>query len=319
MKIGVVGAGRWGMTLAHLFQTAGHKAIVFCLLSDIKRLNTHAVTDTRLSQLLESIELTLDKDKLADCKLVFVAVPGKNFVDCDTEWELHKIEVPIVMAIKALYCGLGRDLVLPTDLLFGDYAYFACGAFPEGILNGSPAIGTVYCASRNLGEMVRNSLPVKLMRCYTSSDLKGGQIGAALKNVIAIACGIAYGMGFDEMTLAALISRGAKEISCFAKTQDARPETFADGSSFLADLMGTAYSPHSHNRQAGILLASGVTRDQLEQSIGTVEGIHTIEALNFLEWPYSHLPICKAVSEVIHGLPPRKAIENLLNRPMQDA
>ncbi len=319
MKIGVIGAGRWGCTLAHLVQTAGHKTIVFCLSSDIKRLNTHAVTDTRLSQLLESIELTLDKDKLTGCQLIFVAVPGKNLVDCNTQWELQKIEVPIVMAIKALYCGLGRDLVLPTDLLFRDYAYFACGAFPEGILNGSPAIGTVYCASRNLGEMVRDSLPIKLMRCYTSSDLKGGQIGAALKNVIAIACGIAYGMGFDEMTLAALISRGAREISRFACIRDAHAETFADGSSFLADLMGTAYSPHSHNRQAGILLASGVTRDQLEQSIGTVEGIHTVGALDILQWPYSHLPICKAVSEVLRGLPPKKAMENLLNRPLKDA
>lgn len=320
MRIGIIGAGRWGCTLANLFQRAKKDVRIFCLEEDKERLEiSRQIIHTEELFLDIGIMLETDAELLYDCDIVFIAVDGKNLSHSWDQWREY-ISGTLVLAVKTLDV-IDQRLVLPTDLIdYKNMVYFACAAFPEGLLNGagSPTIGTVY-GPDELTSMVKAFFQQDIIRVYTSNDLVGGQIVSALKNVLAIASGIAFGLGLDEMTRAAIVSRGLYEMRRFGSHYGAMPSSFADGSSGLADTIGTCYSHNSHNFLVGVRIGCGSYDEKgSEYQIGTAEGVRTAGKLRELPHDQKQLmPIASAVAKIIFdGVDPRVAMKELMGRPL---
>lgn len=322
MKIGIIGPGRWGSTLAVLAQKQ-HEVILFGLEEDCARLNEdRSIPFTEgLPPLPPEIGCTVNPGLLRHCELIFLTVPG-HFLE--KIWREYKIyaKSPVVVAVKTITCEARKKLVVPTDLIDKKkVAYFASAAFPEGLLGGSPSIGTVYSDYPELGKRIQAVFPKEILRTYLSGDLIGGQIGSALKNVVAIAAGAASGLGLEVMTVTSLVSRGAYEIARFAKCYGAEETTFGAGSSFLADLFGTCLSEHSHNHQIGRKLAKEEKMDfwQTQADCGTAEGIWTTRVLREIgALDDDKMPIAKAVNAMICGTHPKVAMQEILARPLKN-
>lgn len=316
MLIGIIGAGRWASTLANLLHGAGHNIIMFGLDTDVARVKQSRQIPHTKFFLDEGIEVITEGAPLYVCDVVFIAVDGKNLSRCWQQWRAF-ISCPVVIAVKTLNVIDGK-LVLPSDIVSHDETiYFGSAAFPEGLLSGSPAIGTVYGQDK-LTKSIRTILPLEKTRIYTSTDLVGGQIVHASKNVLAIASGIALGLGLDEMTRAAIVSRGVCEIERFGLHYGAQPETFGNGTSGLADTIGTCYSLNSHNLKAGIRF-SGQKLDwgAIEDEIGTVEGIQTVKILSMIPRALEMMPIASAVARILFdGVDPKEVMKELMNRPL---
>jgi len=155
-----------------------------------------------------------------------------------------------------------------------------------------------------------------VFRVYTSSDALGVELGGSLKNVIALAAGIADGLGYGDNTKAALITRGMKEMARLAIKMGAEPETLY-GLSGMGDLIVTCASMHSRNRRAGILIGQGKTMDEAINEVHmVVEGIVSAEAARDLAAKYNvEMPIVSAVNRVLfEGMDPRAAVNNLMTR-----
>ncbi|MFA6493351.1 MAG: NAD(P)H-dependent glycerol-3-phosphate dehydrogenase, partial [Patescibacteria group bacterium] len=312
---GIVGAGRWGCTLAALLSKVGHEVHLVGTDEDLDLLNTTGRVPCGADiKLPKTIHLKTTNESIRDFPVVFVAVSGEFLEKAYYQQTTSGI---LVVACKALYNSSDAELVLPTQLLnHPDYeVYFTCAGFPEGLLRGSPSIGTAYSLDPKNAQIVQELFPSKILRVYTSEDIIGGQIGAALKNIVALASGIAMQMRFDTMTRASLISRGAAEITKVGLEIGADLKTFSAGTTFMADLVGTCLSCHSRNVHAGILLAGGYNRQETELQLGTVEGFHTLEALASTDF-LKMMPIASAVQSIIEGEKPQNALEALLSRPL---
>lgn len=316
MTIAVIGGGRWGCILAMLFHLAGHKVKLACRTEDAERLrkdNRIPHTNYRLD---EGIAIVTEGRGLSDCEIVFIAVDGKNLRSCWEQWGQF-VQGIVAVAVKSLDVSEGK-LVLPMDMI--DYervVYFASGAFPEDIMSDSLVVGALY-GDRELALKVRTVIPQEKIRTYLSPDLIGGQICSALKNVLALAAGMASGLKQREMTVAAVIGRGLSEISRFAISMGGYPATFDLGSAVSIDTIGTCISKDSHNFRAGRMLAKGFTIDEVENEIGTVEGIWTAMALRrVLGWELNNMPICSAVVSILFdGISPELALQKLRERPL---
>lgn len=320
MKIGVIGVGRWGCTLASILQHDANEVKLFGLKSDIAELVRMRWKIPHTDCLMNwGVQVTSCHDGLPECEVVFIAVDGQNLSPCWQQWR-YSIKGIVAVAVKSIYTEKGK-LILPLDLIknpSNQVVYFGSAAFPEGLMTGSPAIGTVFSTSGEKAKIVQELFPKELLRVYTSSDINGGQIGSALKNVIALASGITWGLGFDEMTRAAIVSRGLFEIRQFARQKDAHEDTFAAGSSALADCIGTCFSTNSHNLQAGIALAEQISIQEIIDELGTVEGFHTIKIVREIDGALDQMPISTAVAKIaLDGVPPRDAMRELLDRPLK--
>lgn len=316
-KIGIIGAGRWGGTLAKIFADYGHEVLLFCLESEELQLNSkRQILHTKNFSIPKSVKITADKSLAKDCEIVFMAIPGKIFKDVWNEYEDCIQDAVVVNASKMIDFD-ENDLILPHQIIQREnYAHFASAAFPEGLSQNSPTIGTLF-SKNDMSEVIKNLFPQSLLRVYTSEDVIGGEIGAALKNVIAIASGAANQLGFDEMTRASLASRGAREIRIFAEQHGAASSTFADGSTFLADLIGTCFSKNSHNYKAGEEIVFGLPLEVIEHGVGTVEGFHTLSVLNKIG-AFPKMPISNAVYSMVYGkLSQKEAIDELLSRSIK--
>jgi glycerol-3-phosphate dehydrogenase (NAD(P)+) len=186
----------------------------------------------------------------------------------------------------------------------------------EEVSLGMPTAVAVAAESQETAQAVQQLFMQRSFRVYTLTDVAGAELGGALKNVIAIACGISDGLGFGDNAKAALITRGLTEIIRLGLSLGARVETFY-GLSGIGDLVGTAMSRHSRNWRFGKLLGEGVPAEEALERIGmVVEGRYTVEAAVALGQRQGvELPITDAVSAVLfHELPPLEAVSGLMLR-----
>lgn len=329
LTVAVIGDGRWGCSLATLVARNGQKVTIYGLPESIDRLNTtRMIPCSEIGfRLPRSIKVKVHESRkgidydFVPADVVFIAVPGKNLQETWDHWKhflLTGNDAPIIaVATKGLVSSC-EVIATPLDLIKAEKKCFlAMAAFPEGILRSNPTVGTIY--GHGDFQTVANVFERSPIRFYTSNDFVGGQIGSAMKNPIAIAAGAARAMGFDEMTINALVGRGANEIWKFAKKLGADNDILGPNSTILSDLFGTCNSPYSHHVQAGIELVKGTKSSELEEKIGTVEGIHTLKILReFASDDYeNHLPIHNVVGRMIfEGLPAKEALKELMDRPV---
>lgn len=327
-KFAVLGAGTWGITLANILTENGHQVCCWDIdQSLINHLNTHR-RHPRLGDFQLSPDMRLTTDLYAALnhgRHIVLVVPSKAMrpvcesikasgkADAVEDWIICSkgIEQQTLMLMnEVLIDVLGESAEVKASVLSGP-------SHAEEVSRGLPT--TLVAANRCDPERARNIQGWffrNYLRIYTHDDIQGVELGASVKNVIAIAGGISDGMGFGDNTRAALMTRGLAEMVRLGIAAGARLETFM-GLSGIGDLIVTAGSRHSRNHQFGTLLAKGLTCEKALEEVGmVVEGYTTALSAWQLGKKYKvELPISEAVYQVCYeGKSAQQAVKDLLAR-----
>jgi len=268
----------------------------------------------------QGLSATADLDHaLEDAEEVLVAVPSHAFRQVARRLApAVGPAVSVSWASKGLEPGTGKLLhqIAEEELGPRPLAAISGPTFAREVAQGLPTAITVAATTPEHGERVAGYLHGDYFRAYTSDDLVGVQVGGATKNVLAIAAGIADGLGFGANTRAALITRGLVELIRLGQTLGGRPETFM-GLAGLGDLALTCTDDQSRNRRLGLALAGGLTKEQARAQIGQeIEGIGTAAEVHALaERLDVDMPICEQTYQVLYeGVQPGEAVRALLER-----
>jgi glycerol-3-phosphate dehydrogenase (NAD(P)+) len=328
-RIAVLGAGSWGTTLALHLERLGQPVILW----EFDPARAREVAHTRLSlpflpghPLPAGIEVTSDlAAALASAACAVVAVPSHTLVEVGEA--IARIGAPQtrlwVSATKGIDEASGltpRPLLSRAAGIAQDAIVVLAGpSFAVEVAAGKPtAILAAGCDEENCRE-VQQLFSSDSFRVYTSSDPLGVEIGVSLKNVIAIAAGLAEGLDLGHNALGALLTRGLAEVSRLGVRMGARPETFL-GLAGIGDLVLTCTSPLSRNYRVGFALARGQGLTQILNEIGMVaEGVRTCRsALKLAEGLDVEMPITRQVHAVLYeGKDPRGAVLELMRRPLR--
>jgi glycerol-3-phosphate dehydrogenase (NAD(P)+) len=325
--IAVLGAGSWGTALAILLSRTGKPVILWAhssahceaLVKD--RQNSRYIPDAPFPDSLQ-ISQHLD-DIVKNTKTLLIAVPSHVFRQTlRTIKPLLSAEHTIAWASKGFETGSGKllhdvvadelDFTIPTAVISGP-------TFAKEVAMGLPTAVTVASTDEQYAEFLANRLHDKTFRAYTSDDVIGVEIGGSVKNVLAIAAGIADGLGFGANTRAALITRGLNEMMQLGKVLGGKSETFM-GLAGLGDLVLTCTDDQSRNRRFGLALGRGGSVIEALSSVKqVVEGMHTaIEVHQLAQVHGVEMPITEQVFKVINeNLPPRDAVHALLTRDLK--
>ncbi len=319
MNFSLLGGGRWGAALAFHLGNLGHKVMVFDRNEEIVRVireGRHPYTEASL----KDVDATQDLDKvLAFSDYVIVALPVQVIREVLRGSSLKGKRV--ISASKGLEVGTEKrvsEILLELEPSLKVFC-LSGPSFASEVSRGLPTALVLAGADIEEMERIRGEISSENFRVYLSTDLVGVELGGALKNVIAIACGISDGLGLGENARASLMTRGLAEMVRIGVSLGARRETFY-GLSGMGDLFLTASSPQSRNRTLGYLLGQGLSMEEILRRLNqTVEGIHTVKALYRLSTERGiHAPISTAVYKVVvEGYPPREVALELLRRPPQ--
>lgn len=322
-KIGMIGAGSWGIALTWLLTNNGHQVTVWSALEDeIKMLCEKREHTSKLPGVLlpESVSFTTELEKaVVGMELLVLAVPSP-FVR-STAYQLKDIAEEgqiIVNVAKGIEEKTLMTLseVIEEEIPQAQVAVLSGPSHAEEVGKGVPTTIVAGAKTKKAAEKIQNIFMSPVFRVYTSPDVLGIELGAALKNVVALAAGIADGLGYGDNTKAALITRGITEISRLGMAMGGRRETFF-GLSGIGDLIVTCASMHSRNRRAGILIGQGHTMEEaMEEVKMVVEGVYSARAaVGLAEKYHVSLPIIEQVNQVLfYGKPAADAVGELMLR-----
>ncbi|WP_299444354.1 NAD(P)H-dependent glycerol-3-phosphate dehydrogenase [uncultured Rhodospira sp.] len=324
--IGIIGAGAWGTALAATACRAGRRVRLWAREPEVAESITraHANPDFLPGVTLpEDLEATTDAAAVvAAAEAVLLVTPAQVLRGvCESLAESWPAGLPAVICAKGLEIETGAALgqAVAEALPGRPLAVLSGPTFAAEVARGLPTAVTLACADRALGEALVLALGTPTFRPYWSDDVIGVQIGGAVKNVLAIACGIVEGRGLGDNARAALITRGLAELSRLAAAMGGRPDTLM-GLSGLGDLMLTATSMQSRNYSLGVALGQGrALADVLGERRSVAEGVHTARAVVGMgQQKGVDLPICGAVEAVLSGRADLDAaIAGLLSRPFR--
>ena len=320
-KISVLGCG-FGTALAVMANGCGHQVTLWSLfpqeLEQIRR-------DGEQKRLLpgvavpEEIALTGDLACLTDCDLCIMAVPSSAVRETARRAAPFLREGTIVANVaKGLEDGSFKRLsqVLEEELPRQRIVVLSGPSHAEEVGRGQPATIAVASADREAAQQVQELLMNPTLRLYVNDDVTGVELGGALKNVIALAAGIADGLSLGDSAKAALMTRGIREIARLGVHMGAKAETFA-GLSGIGDLIVTCTSMHSRNRRAGILIGQGMPAKDAVEKIGTVEGYPCAKTAYALSRKLGvEMPITEQAYAVLYQeKSPAQALRDLMTRP----
>lgn len=322
-KVGIIGAGSWGIALATVLDSNGHQVTVWSALADEiamlreKREHTGKLPGVRLS---ERIAFEDDLEKAVEGKeLLVMAVPS---VFTRGTAARMKPYVPrgqvIVNVAKGIEENTQKTLVeiIEEELPQAEAAVLSGPSHAEEVGRRLPTSCVVGAHSRATAEGIQNLFMNQVFRVYTSPDILGIELGGSLKNVIALAAGMADGLGYGDNTKAALITRGIAEIGRLALAMGAKYETLS-GLTGIGDLIVTCASVHSRNRKAGMLIGQGKTmQEAMDEVQMVVEGVYSAKAAMGLAEKYGiSMPIIEQVNQVLfYGKPCKTAVQELMLR-----
>ena len=308
MNVTVLGGGSWGTTVASL-TTARNPTVLWARDGEVARevndehTNTRYLPDLRLPRRLRATD---DLEKaVADADLLIVGVPSKGFrgvLEEARQW--IRPWIPVVSLTKGIERGsLLRMTEIISELLPGHPAAALTGPnLAREIMAGQAAASVIATGDLSVAGALQSVLRHKLFRVYTNHDVIGCEVGGALKNVIAIAAGIAEGLGVGDNTRAAVITRGLAELTRLGVAMGAEPQTLA-GLAGMGDLIATCISPQSRNRSVGEQLGKGRSLDEILAEMHMVaEGVGTaVTTLELAERHGVELPICQEIYKVVMG------------------
>ena len=322
MKITVLGSGGWGTALALVLLENGHEVTLW----SYTEAESAVLRQTRENPMLkgvslpESLGLTTDMSVVKDCEVVVLATP--SFAVRSTAAKLKELVKPGTVLVTVSK-GIENDTSLRLSQVVEEETAGLC---PVVVLSGpshAEEVGrhvptAVVTASRNkeAAEMVQDLFMNERFRVYASDDVVGVELGAALKNVIALCAGVCDGMGCGDNTKAALMTRGLTEMARLGVALGGRKETFA-GLTGVGDLIVTCTSMHSRNRRAGILIGQGKSPEEAVKEIGAVvEGYYAAATAKALaDKAGVDMPITEAAYQVLyHGKDARQVVMELMTR-----
>jgi glycerol-3-phosphate dehydrogenase (NAD(P)+) len=321
-NIGVVGAGAYGTALALAAARAGRNVRLWAR----DAMTIAAIERTRQAPKLPDIDLprnigaTSALDTLSDCDALVVAVPTQALRSaCEELAKTLPPRVPVISAAKGIEQASGR---FATEIIAQTWpgatpAILSGPSFAADIGRGLPTAVTLAAGDPELAQALAEALSSPAFRIYHSSDIRGVEIGGAAKNVLAIAAGIAVGLGLGESARAALVARGFAELRRFGETYGADPETLM-GLSGLGDVVLSCASPQSRNFSYGLALGQG--HRPAEAAAGKLaEGAFTAPVLvEMARAKQVETPIAEAVAAIISGdVGVRDAVATLLARPIR--
>lgn len=324
MKVGVIGGGAWGTALAALSAEQGDTVLWARNADVVAMINRDHANAAYLPDvtLPSSLKATGDLKALSDCGALVLAVPAQSLREFGAQIAKQLPgHAPVVIASKGIEIASG---LLPSDVLSmvlpnRPLAILTGPNFAAEVARGLPAAATLACADSGIGERLMQRLGRPTFRPYLSDDVIGAQIGGAVKNVLAIACGIVIGRSLGDNARAALITRGLAEMTRLGLALGAKRETLM-GLSGLGDLVLTCSGPQSRNLSLGMALGEGKTLNEIMAGRRTVaEGVHTAKALQVLAKAKDvELPICAAVNAILHhGAGIDEMLFALLSRPFK--
>ena len=328
-KICYLGAGTWGFALASILAKNGHQVTVWArdpaLSEELERTHVHPKLPGFQAPL--SIRFTSDLEKaLQRAEVIVESVTSAGIRPVfEQVLSFGQIRCPVILTSKGIEQKTGlllpeivSDLMgVPESLLVGA---LSGPSHAEEIIQNSPT--SVVCSAYDpaISQLILNLFATPTFRIYPNDDLKGVCFGGAMKNIIAIACGIADGLGWGDNTKAALMTRGLHEIRKLCVVKNCKPQTL-NGLSGMGDLCVTCMSQHSRNYRYGRLVAEGFSPEGARQKIGmAIEGIYTcVSARELGRKHHIPIPITEATYSVIfEGMDPREAVKALLQRAIKE-
>jgi len=329
MRTAVFGAGSWGTTFAKVLADAGNEVTLWARRAELAdRINADRINAEYLPGITLPPGLTATDDPsraLRDVQLVAIAIPAQSLRVNLAEWAgAVPSDATLVSLMKGVELGTTKRMSeVIADVTGADLRRIAVVTGPNlarEIAEEQPTATVVACVDEQRALMVQRACGGPYFRPYTNTDVVGCELGGAVKNVIALACGIARGMGFGDNTLASIITRGLAETSRLGVKLGADPLTFA-GLAGLGDLVATCSSPLSRNRSFGDRLGLGESLEQAQEAThGQVaEGVKSCRSV--LELAQHHevdVPITEAVEAVcFRGLTPAAMLDLLMSRSVK--
>ena len=322
MKLAVIGGGAWGTALAQVAARGGAPVTFWARESDVvtsvneARENTLFLPGVPLSP---SIRATGDLADLADAEALLVVVPAQFLRPVLSQTPVAGR--PLVLCAKGIEAGTQKLVAEVARELHPDapVAVLSGPTFAHEVAKGLPTAVTLACEDDALRDRLAERLASPAFRTYASSDVAGAEIGGAVKNVLAIACGVVEGAGLGLNARAALIARGFAEMTRFGVARGGRPETLA-GLSGLGDLVLTCSSTNSRNFSLGVGLGQGRSAAELLADRRTVaEGAATAPVLRQAAKAAGvDMPVTEAVCALLEGTPVSKVVDALLSRPLRE-
>jgi len=321
-KISILGGGSWGIALAVLLHKNGHEITVWSALeAEIDMLQ-----ETHEHKMLPGVKLAEDMIFTTDDK---EAVEGKDLLimavaSAYTRRTAHRFKDLVAEGQRIVNVAKGIEdntLMTLSDIIEeeipqADVAVLSGPSHAEEVGRGIPTTIVVGAKTKKTAEYIQSLFMNEVFRVYTSPDILGIELGGALKNVVALAAGIADGLGYGDNTKAALITRGITEIARLGMEMGGKFETFC-GLTGIGDLIVTCASMHSRNRRAGILIGQGKTYEEaMEEVKMVVEGVYSARAAMGLAKKFNvQLPIIEQVNAVLFdGKSADDAVKELMLR-----
>ncbi len=321
--LAVIGGGAWGTALAMVAQRAGRDVQLWVHEPEVvEEINASHENKTYLPGITldPSIKATNDMDDLIGTD-AFLLVPPAQHVRAVTT-QLHDVLQKgslVAICAKGIEQNSGKLMseIMKETLPDAVPAVLSGPSFASDVARGLPAAVTLACAEEEAAQALATAIGTPTFRPYWTSDVIGTQIGGAIKNVLAIACGIVDGKQLGESARAALTARGFAEMVRLGKRLGARTETMS-GLSGLGDLILTSASTQSRNMSLGVALGEGKSLKEIMSDRNSVaEGVHTAAAVKAMgEKRHLDMPICDAVADIVSGVQTvDEAIASLLARP----
>lgn len=322
-NIAVIGSGSWGVALSIHLAKMGHSVKIWSFLQE----EADLINNERKCKFLpgvvipENIECKTNYEEvIKGANLILQVTPSKFTRNIVKEYKKY-VDVknqPIIICSK----GIERDTSLTLDeVILEEIPDARVGALSgpshaEEVATTTATVLVIASKDEELKTLVQDTFMNECMRIYTSNDIKGVELGGALKNIIAFCSGLAAGIGFGDNAFAALITRGLTEIRKLGVALGGEKETFY-GLSGLGDLIVTCLSTHSRNRKAGELIGQGKSLEETKKIVGmTIESIDNIEIAKELGDKLGlDLPIINSVYDIIYNnLEPKSAVNMLMKR-----
>ena len=320
-KIAIIGSGSWGVALATHLARLGNKVKIWSFSEKEKDVINNEKKCVFLPELKipDGIECSTDIEYVVkDVEFILHVTPSKFTRETFVKYKDYVGNKPVIICSK----GFEKDTLSTLDEVIKEekpdakIGVLSGPSHAEEVSMGIPTLLVIASKSEQVLRLVQNTFMCENMRIYTTTDVKGVELGAALKNIIAFCAGAASVLNLGDNTFAALLTRGLSEITRLGTKLGGQKETFY-GLSGLGDLIVTCMSVHSRNRKAGILIGQGKSLEETKKEVGMV-----IESIDNIEVAYElanihdiDMPIVDTVYQVIYkGLEPKKAVEKLMTR-----
>lgn len=321
MNFAIIGSGSWGTALAIHIRKIGHNVKVWSFSQDeIELMNEkHKCKFLPEVTIPDGIYASNSFEEVIEgADVILHVTPSKFTRSTVKEYKKYVKDKLVVICTKGFEKETKKTLdeVMEEEIPNVRLAVFAGPSHAEEVSKGIPTVMVVSAKDEKDSLMLQKELMNENLRIYTSDDMRGIELGGALKNIIAFCAGVAVGLNLGDNSFAALITRGLTEISRIGEKLGGKRETFY-GLTGLGDLVVTCLSEHSRNRTAGKLMGEGYSLEEAREKIGMViEGVDNIEVAYALAHEYDvETPIIDAVYEMLYkGLSPKEGVYRLMTR-----